>query len=93
MCDFLFIILIIVVLFIISCILDDFLLMEFGKIVFIGIVRLYDFDSDMEVIVVFYEDLNFGEIIWYWCFIDSVGYFWLELDFLNIIEVYIMGRG
>lgn len=73
MCDFLFIILIIVVLFIVSCILEDFVLMEFGKIVFIGIVVFYNFVSDVEVFVVFYEDLNFGEMVWYRCFIDSLG--------------------
>lgn len=89
MCDFLFIILIIVVLFIVSCILEDFVLMEFGKIVFIGIVVFYNFVSDVEVFVVFYEDLNFGEMVWYRCFIDSLGWFWLELELLYIIEVFI----
>ncbi|MCI4649191.1 hypothetical protein [Phaeodactylibacter sp.] len=80
-------------LFTVSCTPEDSALMEPGKTVLTGTVRPYDPDSDMEAIVVSYEDLNSGETIRHRCLIDSVGHFRLELDLPNTIEAYIMGRG
>lgn len=80
-------------LFTVSCTPEDSALMEPGKTVLTGTVVPYNPASDIEAIVVSYEDLNSGETIRHRCLIDSVGHFRLELDLPNTIEAYIMGRG
>lgn len=84
--------LIIAALFSASCTPEDSSLMEPGKTVLTGTVTPYDPASDVEALVVSYDDLNSGETVRHRCPIDSMGRFRLELDLPHTIEAFIGAR-
>jgi len=79
-------------LFTVSCTPEDYALMEPGKTVLTGTVVPYDPASDVEALVVSYEDLNSGETVRHRCPIDSLGRFRLELELPHTIEAFIGAR-
>lgn len=82
----------IAVLFSGSCTPEESSLMEPGKTVVTGTVTPYDPTSDMEALVVSYNDLNSRETVRHRCPIDSMGRFRLELDLPHTIEAFIGAR-
>lgn len=84
--------LIIAALFTTSCTPDDSSLMEPGKTVLTGTVTPYDPASDVEALVVSYNDLSSGETVRHRCPIDSMGRFRLELELPHTIEAFIGAR-
>lgn len=79
-------------LFTVSCTPEDSALMEPGKTVLTGTVVPYDPASDVEALVVSYDDLNSGETVRHRCPIDSLGRFRLELELPHTIEAFIGAR-